>query len=211
MTRTRAQQAYRNTPALLAKVASVPGPTLTIQGDALKKGVALGNALKNIKPTHLPQQSKQLRGIKFKSRRSAIGARVISALAAYRAAKGASTSLLRLHAPSKRQRRRVARTARLRRDISKGQKKRLRLGRIQPRVKVVRYPTTQFATKRGATILWKRQLSSPNRYRLCKQLGSITSALTLFTRLYKNQEHRSPSTMSTITPTLYNNGRRAAL
>jgi len=108
--------------------------------------------LKRAQPTTLPQPAERFRSRGIKARLSVVSTHALFSLTAYKTAKGANPPVLHLRTPTRRQRRSVARFARLRRSVSKGQKKRLRLGRIQRKVKPTGYPALPPVTKQVATI-----------------------------------------------------------
>lgn len=151
LVRTRAQQAYQRGCTPLSRPVVCPQAVCS-RTVTLKKSTRVSSILERAQPTAIPQPTVHLRSRSIKSRLSVAGTSSLFSLIAYRAAKKTNTVVLRPSTPTRRQRRSVARSARLRRNISKGQKKRLRLGRIQQKARPIGYPTLPTIMKRRATI-----------------------------------------------------------
>jgi hypothetical protein len=151
LVRTRAQRVYRG--GSTALFGSVVFPqAVRSRAVTLKKSARIGCLLKRAQPTVLPQPGAHLRSCSIKSRLSIVRTNSLSSLIAYRATKKANTVVLGFRVPARRQRRSLARSARLRRSISKGQKKRLRLGRIQQKARPTGFPTLPAVTKLRAAV-----------------------------------------------------------
>lgn len=151
LVRTRAQRVYQRRCTSLSRHTVFPQAARS-RAVTLKRGTRVGNLLKRAQPAAIPQPTANLRSCSIKSRLSVVRTSYLSSLTAYRATKKANTAVLIPRTPTRRQRRSVARSARLRRNISKGQKKRLRLGRIQQKARPTGYPTLPAVTKLGASV-----------------------------------------------------------
>jgi hypothetical protein len=103
-------------------------------------------------PAQVLPAAYNLRVSSLKTQYSAAKAFVSSELAAYHAAQRSVQLSSQLATPTRRQRRAVAKVARLRQNVSKGQQKRLRLGRVLRASKPARYPRLQH-TLRKTTIV----------------------------------------------------------